>query len=376
MHKLTKQLSLLLLSGTVILSSSAVLAEPISPFIPVYVQGDDISRANPKPTVVYQEVKDSTVIIPNMPPVKTQDELGECRAFSMAALMQWYACNRDKNNIIDCNSPPADKAISYFGAMIYTHQDPEVKRTFQPNQDKASSMYDILNRVKINGGDFILESCKPFDRLVNSFSTSGTEGLQKRDQFFAYLKKMYDSNKGKTEADILDCSDCINEINSKAGLNANLASLKKALTRDSYDKFLYALFFSGCDMKRFPSPYDAMAYPIDGSTATSADLKTKIIDILGRGKPVLYPSLCMAYDSSEKCKLGHSVVISGYKKVCVKGSNTQCKDVFKVHNSWGEEWQKMNNDGWIDADSITDNVYKHEPGKSGRISSASALWLD
>lgn len=376
MHKLTKQLSFLLLSGSVFLISQSSLAESSNPFVPVYVQGDDTSRANPKPTVIYEEVPGSTSIIPNMPAYKTQDELGECRAFSMAALMQWYTCEKRKSEIPDCKNPPSNRAISYFGMMMYTHQDSEKNETFQPNQNKSRSMYDILNSVKLNGGEFILESCKPFDRLVNNFSTSGAAGLQKRDQFFAYLKKMYESNKGKTEADILDCPECINEINSKAGVNADMANLKKALTKDSYDKFLYALFFSGCKMPIFPAAYQTMAYPADGINATSNDLKNKIIEVLKKGKPVLYPNLCLVYESNNQCKLGHSIVISGHKRVCVKNSKTQCKDIFRVHNSWGEEWQKINNDGWISADEITDNVLKHEPGKLGRISSGSILWLE
>lgn len=349
-----------------------------NPFVPIYCRGDDLSRAKTKPTILYEEVAGTRVEIPNMPAIKTQDELGECRAFSMAALMQWHVCNYDKNDILDCKNPPANWSISYFGAMMYTHQDLDKDKTFQPEQSKSRSMYDILNEVKDNAGKFILDSCKPFDRLVNSFRTSGAAGVQKKDQFFTYLKKMYESNKGKTEADILDCPECINEINSKAGVNADIASLKRALTKDSYDKFLYALFFQGCDFQRFPASYQTMAYPIGGVDVGPQDVKKKIIDVLKSGKPVLYPKICFDFRADKSCETGHSVVVSGYKKVCETKNKSSCKDVFKIHNSWGEEWQKINNDGWLDADLIVNSNYRDEDktGKMTRIESGSILWLD
>jgi hypothetical protein len=66
-------------------------------------------------------------------------------------------------------------------------------------------------------------------------------------------------------------------------------------------------------------------------------------------------------------------VISGYKKVC---NGSDCKDIFKVHNSWGEEWQKLNNDGWLDADQIVNNTMKTPSRADKRLPSASVIWLE
>lgn len=348
-----------------------------NPFVPIYCEGDDMSRANPKPTIIYKEVAGTKIEIPNMPAVKTQNELGECRAFSLAALMQWFACLKGKNVIQDCKNPPSEWSISYFGVMMYTQQDLKINETFQPNQGKPRSMYDILeNGIQLNGGKFILETCKPFDALVKNFSMNGAAGLKERDKFLDYLKDLYEKKKGKIVEEIKDCADCITEINHKAGLNATQESLKTALTKDSYDKFLYSLFFDGCKFKRFPVSYRTMAYPDDNLNVTSEQLKNKIIKVLNTGKPVLYPHLCLIFNRVNTCEEGHSIVIVGYKKVCTKGSNIDCKDVFKVHNSWGEEWQKMNNDGWVDADLIVNRVYKNEKRENDSVLSASALWLD
>lgn len=374
MHYLRKQLSFLLLSGVTFLFTTNVFADYTNPFVPVYVKGDDVSQA--KPSIIYEETKGSKIVIENMPAYKTQDDIGDCRGFSLAAMVQQYTCTKWKSEIPDCKNPPADSAISYMGMMAYTNQVPNQPNTFQPNQKNSRGMNEIIDDLSKNGNRLILESCKPFDALVNNFSKNGQAGLDKRDKFFSYLKKMYDSKKSKTEADIADCPECIAEINKDSGLNANLTNLKKALTKDTYDKFLYSLFFDGCEMESFPSGFSARVYPTDNMNVTSTDLKNKIKDGLKQGRPVLLPSLCVSQDKGNDCKISHSLVVSGYKKVCAVGSSTNCKDVFKLHNSWGAEWQRMNNDGWVDADVLTQNTAKAKSSSGYRIDSASVIWLD
>lgn len=347
-----------------------------NPLVPIYCEGDDLSKAAVKPTVIYKEVAGTKTEIPNMPAYKTQNQLGECRAFALAALIQWYACYEWKKDIPDCKNPPADSAISYFGMMMYTHQDYDIGETFQPDQDISRGMWDILGHIRLKGNNFILESCKPFNVMATNFDMNTGEGKRKKDAFFDYLRKMYDSNKGKTEADIKDCLDCIKEINKNAGLNASVVSLKKALLKDSYDKFLYSLFFDGCELEGFPFSYQPVVYPSDNLNITSEDLKQKIIQTVKSGKPVLFPKMCFIFDSKNRCQYGHAILISGYKKVCKVGKANECKDVFKVHNSWGEEWQKRNNDGWSDADSIVSNVYKNREGDKNSVQSASAAWFE
>lgn len=376
MYNLRKQLSFLLLSGLVWAFASNALANYTNPFVPLYAKTDNISLAGTKPKIIYEEVPNSKISIPNMPAYKTQDELGECRAFSLATLVQKYTCDKWKSDIPDCKNPPSDSAISYFGMLAYTNQSIEQSGTFQPNQLKAKSMNEIINDLSNSGNRLILDSCRPFDSLVNSFSTSGQSGIEKRDKFFAYLKQMYENKKNKTEADIADCPECLAEINKDSGLNVNLLNLKKALTKDTYDKFLYALFFGGCKMEDFPTGFSAAAYPLDSMNVTPTDVKNQIVKGLKQGRPVLFSSLCLSQDQGDDCKLTHSLVISGYKKVCEPGNATKCKDVLKVHNSWGAEWQKMNNDGWVDADVLVQNAAKTKSSSGYRIDSGSVIWLD
>jgi hypothetical protein len=58
------------------------------------------------------------------------------------------------------------------------------------------------------------------------------------------------------------------------------------------------------------------------------------------------------------------VVITGYKSLCKKEKPSDCRDVLKIQNSWGDDWQKRNDDGWLDAQTLLGD----KPIKEGAIS--------
>ena len=378
MHNLTKQLSFLLLSCLILSFSEESKADYTFPFVPIYSKGDSLEYAYPKPVIIYEDVAETKIIIDGMPAYKTQDSLGECRAFSLATLVQKYTCDKWKSDIPDCKNPPSDSAISYFGMMAYTNRSIEEGKTFQPNQDKARNIVEIINDLSKYGNKLILESCKPFDQLVNSFDPSTESGLSKKSKFFNYLRELYEKNSTRTEADILDCPECMAKVKDNYGLDVNLINLKKALQKNdkSFDKFLYTLFFDECKMESFPVGFTAAAYPSDSMNVTADDLKNQVIKGLKLAKPVLFSGLCVSGDKGDECTQSHSLVIAGYKKVCVLGSTTNCKNLFKLHNSWGAEWQRINNDGWVDADTLMRNSSKVQTKAGIRNESASVIWLN
>ena len=53
--------------------------------------------------------------------------------------------------------------------------------------------------------------------------------------------------------------------------------------------------------------------------------------------------------------IGHSVVICGYKKV-INIKTKEIIELFKIHNSWGEKWQKENNNGWCNAKNLLESA--------------------
>ena len=356
-----------------------------NPFVPIYCVGDDTSRAIVKPTVIYKEIEGTKIEIPNMPAIKMQDELGDCRAFSLAAILQKYTCDRLK--IDDCQNPPANRAISYFGLLAYTNRSVESPDagTFQPNQDNSRTMYDIITSLSNTGNYLIPESCNPLDKVVENVTDKGQAGLTLRDKFFSYLKNIYDTRKNADITKIEDCQSCLDEIK-KWSTNVTMENLKKALTKDSFDAFLYGVFFKGCKMVPFPAGFSAMAYPILGysldgvyheiAPKTETDFKAKIIEGLKKGKPVLFPYLCTIPGIGQECKEGHSLVISGYKQVAHPKDKKIIKDLFKSHNSWGEDWQKINNNGWVDADELVHNTRQYKDGDKYKLLPGCVIWLE
>lgn len=345
-----------------------------NPFIPIYCKGDDLSHATIKPTVIYEEVAGSKIEIPNMPAYKTQDDLGDCKAFSLAVLLQHYTCQKWKSDIPDCKNPPADSAISYFGLMAYTNQIPKQDYTFQPLQKEGIGMVEVIDNLSNSGVQLILQDCKPFENLTKRFSLSGPNGLVKRDEFFNYLKSIFEKLKNENDTNIKDCAIEIDILNKYVDLKFNQKTLKKALTKNNFNQFLYTLFFSECRKELFPPGFSAAAFPLDSMNVTPDDVKKQVVKGLKLGKPVLYPSLCISKDINGEFREGHSLVISGFKQVRY---TSEKKDVFKIHNSWGEDWQKNNNDGWVDADVICQNAAKVKSSDgSYRIGSASVIWLD
>ncbi|KQT22279.1 hypothetical protein ASG31_02765 [Chryseobacterium sp. Leaf404] len=95
-----------------------------------------------------------------------------------------------------------------------------------------------------------------------------------------------------------------------------------------------------------------MSYPIDinRKEITYDDMKKKIIEILTvKKKPVMFSSATMIQLNGEPAEgMSHVAVICGYKKV-KSLKNGELLELFKVHNSYGEKWQKENNDGWCSA---------------------------
>lgn len=343
-----------------------------NPFVAIWCEGDDTSHAIIKPTVFYKEIASSKIEIPNMPAYKTQDEIGECKAFSLAVLLQYDSCQKWKDDIPDCKNPPADSAISYFGLMAYTNQVPNEDNTLKPNQSGGRSMSEVINDLSKNGNQLILENCRSSEIMAKKFSSK--EGLIKRDEFFNYLKSIFEKLKSISETEIKDYTNEVDKLNSFVDLKFNQTSLKKALQKSDFNHFLYTLFFSDCKKENFPSGFSAAAFPLDSMNVRPLDIKNQIIKGLKLGKPILYPALCLSQNREDDCNIGHSIVFSGFK--IVKNGN-EIKDLLKVHNSWGMEWQKQNNNGWVDADIICQNTVKVKTKENSyRIASGSVIWLD
>ncbi|XGC81000.1 hypothetical protein ACES2L_00705 [Bdellovibrio bacteriovorus] len=300
----------------------------------------------------YEEMK-----IDNMPRVRSQDSLGVCFGFSSATVAQFYRC---KTKNITCSPLPENKEISPIAMVAWSNPNNEKVRggTFSDHSNIrfGGKGYGALGYLAEQDSSAVPESCYPFDQFANKYGgdESATNALIKK------LQVEYDKNK-KTEGSA--CEECLLQTMQKEfGAKTSLEDVASALKEETFAEYLYSLFFRSCGDKLLSfQPAPLMGYFPKGTTATYNQVIDQTKNILKQGYPLVLDGICPFYKDGV-CTGGHSVVISGYRKVC-KPDNT-CRDVLKIQNSWGEDWQKQNDDGWLDAKILLGD----KPLKEGTIS--------
>lgn len=210
----------------------------------------------------------------------------------------------------------------------------------------------------------------------------GKNGRQTREEMQKTLQRLdgvyQEQRKAFLEAEIAlapGCEAClqkvIDEMNTilprPLSVESNSKALERALRKESFGEFLYELVFRQCGDITMPIS-GVHAFPMPGKEANRSELKSKMIEVIKMGYPVSYGAICVERSAPDGCGQ-HNIVVSGYKKMCDPASRCD-KEAFKVHNSWGSEWQaEFTNDGWVDADTLI-NAYFRDAVGNGSI-----FWL-
>lgn len=352
----------------------------------------DFNRYNHK--ALYNQVKEHYEI-PNMPRFKNQAGFGACRQYSLWVILQKFYCDNSgsfKTKSTDCRFPWKYHDISAFGLSTYTDNINDDEYSFDPDAKEELSMPQIIENIQINENAFLNEGCKAWDTFTEKVNNAENPILEK-EKIMNYLKYVYQNYKSDKEENIKDISKVLKSINENFyyygepkvyvtsedyknysnEFHINEKYLKKALLKSTYEKFLYTIFFAGCDLEPRNPNFIQNFYPIDKFDVQSVDIKKKTIEIIKLGNPVLFHGLCIENNGKNNDK-AHSTVISGYKKIC---NENKCIELFKIHNSYGEIWQKLYNDGWVDADWFTEKTCLVQNPTTGklRITSAAIIWL-
>jgi len=221
--------------------------------------------------------------------------------------------------------------------------------------NSGSGSQAILNSYKLFS--FMTESCYNFDKVVNIHGhRPEVMAVLIRD-----LETMY-NNKDKTEAGAAVCETCLLEqVNKTINSQANIDLIKEALKDKSFGEFLYTLTIGNCEFIEFEPKPEVGYFPQNKEEGKREKLLPKIKEVLATDNPVNIDGVCVLRDEATGvCKGKHSFVISGYKELCPDNkkecSPEERRYLVKVHNSWGEDWQKDHNDGWVDAMPIIENI--------------------
>lgn len=308
----------------------------------------------------YKEVPGTKYEVPNMPRVRNQGFLGTCHAFAAATLIQKYYC--DLKQKPDCANLPLDKEISPIGVLQYTGVNTP-SGDFHYNESSPSLLLNAGGAGLVtfinakHSFSFYRESCFPYDQFVEKFGAT----KEMTDVTLARLEDFYYKNryKNRAEADAAEgCEECLIKkilpISEIFPPEKYLENIHVALKKETFGEFLYtSMFSSGCKTIDLPTP-TLFIFPdvVKVKVTTKDDIKNKLIEVVKSGLPVSVGEICVAREYKDGCGL-HEFIVSGIKQVCDSG---KCRELFKVQNSWGQKWQKEFNDGWVDAESILDNI--------------------
>lgn len=290
----------------------------------------------------------------NLPRVRSQGAFGACAGYSAATVAQFYSCKHNKVN--DCSKISRDKEISPIGMLAYANpnsdnSDPGNMASYENIKFSGSAAYALNNISRFRMA--FAESCYPFDQVVNKYG----DNEQAVEAMLGKLRTIFEQSK-RTEGSA--CLECIQKtLKEDLLFQSNLKDIERALKKDTFEEFLYHSTIgiedskTSCDDFVDIRPEAKFDYFPQQGTASSGQIISKVKEVLKSGYPVVVGDLC-PYSQEGKCLGTHSVAVTGYRKQCTKDGK-QCRDLFRVQNSWGEEWQKENNDGWLDAQSLFDN---------------------
>lgn len=312
--------------------------------------------------------------ITNMPRLINQGAAGICYAATAAVLIDESYCSR--KNIEDCKNLPDKKRASVLDITRFS-MDLRDKKTKQGDKIDISDKFNyeglyfgangaFVSQLLTNTGSVTHEACAP---LSQTLSQNPDAYLAQKEEFAMWddFKNTYLKYK-KTGKDAASyASQEAERLKAQYPLKAPVDQIIEGFSLDTYEKFLDKLLIpEDCwDIKhQVKIPFDMDYYPkrdLDNKKIKinyqSAINKIKEILISKHPIGVGYCSQnpLKAKTMSECGSLSHSAVIHGYRQSCNR--KNQCVEELQIQNSWGEEWQRSHNNGWVVAKKFIDRTY-------------------
>lgn len=330
----------------------------------------------------YKPQAGTVLQVTNMPRVRTQDSIGLCYSFVASTMIDEANCYANK--VADCSSvPDADKAspldMARYAQELPADADDTDRFNYEGLQEGGSAVFALYNGA-FRTQSIVRESCAPFDQVV-----SRIEDPHQAQQVELAMWKKFENTYNAYKRKQKECAQCAieyataaaDDIKQNFNIKASNQEILKAFAEDTYGKFLdKVLVPDQCwDLKNNMSlkgKWNLEVYPpAQEGKSNYAKTLAKIKEVLGKKRPLTL-EFCtqapLAVKSQKECGdimkdgqrvgEGHGVIIKGYRRVC--NSKNQCYDALQVHNSWGESWQKNNDDGWVDAKELLDRSF-YEP---------------
>ncbi|WP_413293385.1 hypothetical protein ACLSU7_18550 [Bdellovibrio sp. HCB185ZH] len=331
----------------------------------------------------FQEIKD-------MPPVLSQDSFGLCYGFSAAAVLNYWNCVAIKktNKDFKCSDMPESQRFSPVAISRYNGEaidegmdDSEFEELWQSGSPKK-----VFDAVAGRMGRAPSESCASLDQFLSKATAGGTANGYSETQAQIWLA-LYESYKNvRKKAKCPTCSSdayAAGEAEKVAGTfnvdsDKDNAKVLQSFGKDSFAKALNELMYpkkcsDPSQSVELKLPMTVKSFPPKNLAKNDGFqiMMDQVVKNLDKNIPTVV-MFCSAKNPSKQCDRqfksvsgsvypyneNHGAVITGYKKFCPTGnSKEKCYYSVKLQNSYGKQWQKENNDGWIDARSVIDNSF-------------------
>lgn len=287
--------------------------------------------------------------IKNMPPIRSQDGLGLCYGFSSTTLLNHLYC---QENALDCSK--MQNALSSLDvSSFYQYRQRQVNIGGYP----AAILSNIKYEKQTRQTTIKKESCLPYDRLANRLSK---DPLTAQSSAYDKLNIIYNK---RNKSDFENLKTCYaKQINDILPIGKSLDDIIKAFEALSFEEFLYDLVDADCgeeNQVKVPE-YNIGSMQARRDKLTKQSVLKKLETLLLNDIPVgLNFCAGAAFDpkDSDSCS-GHAIVLSGIKEVC--DSKNNCQTLLKVHNSYGQGWQNVHDNGWVLADNLIERSIKQD----------------
>ncbi len=274
--------------------------------------------------------------IQNLPPLRDQGVYGFCYAHSTLMLLEHLRCSQ--------SSYPSS-CYKNAGSVLHLAR-------FNTNKGQrivaGGFPGNVLEHFRYNGRDLATESCAPYEKWRDLAKTSPpSDASGEHDYFYSMWNKLRENSS-------YDNKLCLANELKDAGFNQNIQELMSVIDKVneiSWKELRYKILVPETCLDqsiKYPD-YDILPYPQRGTDKKDfKGLRDQIYRSLSQGHP-LEASFCAETDSNGNCGY-HSATIVGQRHVC---DLSECRLQFRIQNSYGESWQRHNDNGWVDGENLT-----------------------
>lgn len=309
------------------------------------------------PPTFNEKVKESIEVKTN-PAVRDQDGFGTCYLFATASLLD-QLCLKSGT----CGQAQQVSVLDILAKTQLGGQDPEFLGLSGGDMRQVGQALnpDPTKRIKL-----VREECAPYQQIENYNNPNNDFSIVDYPQLNA-IKAIYDESKEATDAD--DCDTCQKQYFktlfafSEEMLENLSRAVKKVATLNAFSDFLKEVLIpESCRLEEIELPKFKVK---EEHIPTKEALRSKMLELFSNDQSGAITSCTWtryckdeSVDRMRNCPVesrdrvcgGHAYLLSGFRTICDNAG--KCRNQYKVHNSWGRDFNVFNDNGWVSEDAI------------------------